>query len=562
MEREDPAAAGALIKFSPRREILMLPQELLAKILGSLNPFSISKARLACRAFRAASVQCLASLALSFFTDIMLRRGAHEAHMKQSVLASHLQVFTSISDLSLTIRLPSNAEVLQLPAALPLLCELDMSLVSHAEGTPCDCLSAYTPGLVAATRLSSLTLHINRGVKFPEGGIQLAAVLGACRYLEDLTLELRDGDDLLQLAEAVAQEAPRLRSLRTTGEPPPKEAALFWRTVLRSFPHLSRLQSLEGVVLDEWLDTAQVESLSQLLCFRSSCLNYGHLPGCVWELSGLTALQVLRLEGTFHTTNLVSLVKDMTKLRRLELALWDADVAEMDSLLAACPAITALELDIPFRGFRFPDIFARNGFSALRAPSITVFSNGHIACDIDGVLRFSSTLTGLSSLSADCDNRCCQKLLAYLPPMPALTHLRVKSIVRPSTRKLSRPSARFLAGLPRLRRLQLENVLDVERWDDDVKYLAALTELRVLVLKAGESAAECHDSISAVQFRPLTTLWQLDQVVASMPFLLPCCKELVQGLKTARRLKGLPPTDFMMLTSCCCSCDFCSASNS
>jgi hypothetical protein len=65
-----------------------------------------------------------------------------------------------------------------------------------------------------------------------------------------------------------------------------------------------------------------------------------------------------------------------------------------------------------------------------------------------------------------------------------------------------------LTGLPRLRDLYLHGVLDGKRWDDDVKYIVALTELNQL--KLCDCNARPLYKLSSAQLMPLTALRQLE----------------------------------------------------
>jgi hypothetical protein len=524
-------------RLSCRVGICKLPKDILANIMEYLDIYSLSAARLVCKAFRAASVPCIKSLSLKLFGPCCK---CLENKLRQYPLPQRLQAFPCVTALDLVIRLPINGEVLECSAALPLIRSLYVLLID-------DCLATYAPRLEEATGLTSLELHICKA------GSQVADALRACSNLQVLELGLRFEDPaaLQQLAKEVAPATSNLRKLSIGDEEQREAMAPFWKTLMRESPDMSRLQILDGLVLDEWEhDAAHVAAFSQLICLRAACPRGVWWTSEVTQLSRLTDLLVLGLDGQpICTSELYSeITATMTKLMRLELSCWDADVKEMDSLLASLPAITALTLGHPANSYNFPDAFLSNGFAGLRHLDITLYGGEQIACDIDGMLRLSSALTGLHKLVVASDNRSCQKLLAYLPRMPDLTSLLVSSDIRRSTRKLSRPTARFLEKLPSLRSLNLQNVLDVKRWDEDVKYVAALTNLRFLSLQGGQTEAEAAmERLTEEQVRPLMALWRLNSVLTTDPWNMSHCKELHQTLKSLRDLWGRPETQFTAL---------------
>eukprot|EP00884_Botryococcus_braunii_P008277 jgi/Botrbrau1/17450/Bobra.0054s0039.1 len=268
------------------------------------------------------------------------------------------------------------------------------------------------------------------------------------------------------------------------------------------------------------------------------------------ECRGLLALGILA--GPLISTADLPLVQEsMARIQKLDLLQWDANVASMDSVLTSLPRLTALVLRCttwPVDDYQFPEVFVHDGFSRLQYLCITLYHDSGHACEVDGVLRLSRALTGLRGFRVVCDNRICQKLLAYLPRMSKLKNLQVRSLVRPSTRKLSRPSAVFLTHLPQLTHLCLESVLDVKRWEDDVSYFAKLTDLCVLSLFEREvDAHAAWKPLTSAQTEPLTALWQLSKVVTSKPWVLSHCTDLIAGLDEARRKWGLPPTEFLVI---------------
>lgn len=108
--------------------------------------------------------------------------------------------------------------------------------------------------------------------------------------------------------------------------------------------------------------------------------------------------------------------------------------------------------------------------------------------------------------------------LACLPPMKFLTALRVLS-ANPFLPLSERPSSRFLEGLPRLQQLILQDVLDEERWDDAVVYIAALLQLTELRLLSTLSVQDRCWNLSNDQLRPSTQLIRLEVFEAEWPWL-------------------------------------------
>eukprot|EP00884_Botryococcus_braunii_P003622 jgi/Botrbrau1/13260/Bobra.0074s0008.1 len=106
----------------------------------------------------------------------------------------------------------------------------------------------------------------------------------------------------------------------------------------------------------------------------------------------------------------------------------------------------------------------------------------------------------------------------------------------------------FLMGLPRLRSLELQNVLDARRWQDDARYVAALTELTELVMYFfGCELEEDVSSFTLAQVQPLTTLTQLNSLRISEPWASGmACPEFQQALNGPRHQMGLPPVRLVL----------------
>jgi hypothetical protein len=158
----------------------------------------------------------------------------------------------------------------------------------------------------------------------------------------------------------------------------------------------------------------------------------------------------------------------------------------------------------------FPASFLPNGFVGLRHLSMVLKP-----VNPGDVCEFSTVLTGLESLEVLFETAICRDLfLTRLPPMhmPRLTELQMCALeVRPGS------SARFLAGLPQLRSLKLVGVLDVRHWDDDVKHIAALRELKQLTLQKSDQLDQEARTLASAQVKPLIALKQLQGLSVSPP---------------------------------------------
>lgn len=76
------------------------------------------------------------------------------------------------------------------------------------------------------------------------------------------------------------------------------------------------------------------------------------------------------------------------------------------------------------------------------------------------------------------------------------------------------PSLCFLAGMPRLRCLELIHLLNLQRWNVDVRYIVDRKELKHLSLACQYNwCTSCH-SLTSSQLLPLTALSRLEVVVA------------------------------------------------
>jgi hypothetical protein len=190
------------------------------------------------------------------------------------------------------------------------------------------------------------------------------------------------------------------------------------------------------------------------------------------------------------------------QLRQLKLGgqhtrcFWDSDFAELDSLLAELPALTYLAMP-PASGMPRcpPRGFLSNGFGGLRKLTLSFPQLPEPA------LQLATVLSELEALELAGD---CRSLLPHLPPMPRLTDLEVQHypnsyVPRPCV------SGNVLARFSNLQRLCVHFVLDGKQWDEDVRSLTVLTDLRALRIHT----SSCFRQVTNAQLMPLTVLKQL-----------------------------------------------------
>jgi hypothetical protein len=262
-------------------------------------------------------------------------------------------------------------------------------------------------------------------------------------------------------------------------------------------------------------------------------------------LSQLTALQELKVAKfrTLCVVNFLSVVSPMVGLRELALnpyvTNWDLDLAKLDLLLAALPAVTCLVLqgvrgmphlppgcDMPLKPWktRPPRVFVSNGFAGLRKLCLSLRGSP------EHMERLATVLPELEALTFVGD---CQSLLSNLPPMPRLTELTaVHYDMAPYV------SGNVLARLQSLQQLRLHTVLDDRQWNEDVKSLAVLTSLKVLSIE-GHSHNDCRWHVTIEELMPLTALkhlrfLELGPVSASEA----CVSEFWEAMKAIRHDMG------------------------
>jgi hypothetical protein len=482
---------------------------------------ALKTARLVCRAFRTASISIITYLSYDSRTA---RRS-----IEPLILAHDVHGFTSVSKLDLHLSLPQCTAMLKFPPVFSALCTLHL-VKGREEPSPALSLAALAPLLAAATQLTTLWVEGSL-LDQPDSGFQLAYALGACCGIQELRLGKYTGD----VAQAVLQVST-LRTLRCDRDED-------WAGTISS---LTGLHSL-GVVLAETDEDIQtIAVLTQLthldLDFDSDTVDR------VTELSSLASLRVLCSDNPICMEEVVEIIQPMAELRELTIFLIWPDLGALDSLLASRPLISSLRLtgatwtsrdaydiiDYANRLPPFPDSFLPNGFAGLRHLSMVLKP-----VNPGDVCEFSTVLTGLESLEVFFETAICRDLfLSRLRTMPRLTELQVCALeVRPGSQ------ARFLAGLPLLRSLKLVGVLDVRHWDDDVKHITALSELKQLTLESTYFDRYTTDVTSA-QVKPLKALKQLECLSVSPPWAEAVgALDFQEALQAVRHDMGFPPTD-------------------
>jgi hypothetical protein len=180
-------------------------------------------------------------------------------------------------------------------------------------------------------------------------------------------------------------------------------------------------------------------------------------------------------------------------------ASWDSDFAELDSILAALPALTCLTLpDADGMPQEPPGGYLSNGFAGLHKLSLSLPPEFP-----EVLLHLRTVLTKLEELRVYGN---CHLLLSRLDPVPHLTKLEAGRRANGVTLYVS---GNVLARFQSLQQLHLSSVLDVTCWDEDMRSLTVLTDLRVLVIDRGNTLWE----VTSRELMPLTAfkrLWNLE----------------------------------------------------
>eukprot|EP00884_Botryococcus_braunii_P001704 jgi/Botrbrau1/11534/Bobra.0393s0013.1 len=503
------------------KNLLDLPEKLLVKVLAWLDGTTLKTARLVCRRFRAASIPSISGI------SVICRDDTNPGTFDR------LQGFTSLENLVLRISLPRDWPLLQCPRVISKLRKLDLFGVWDEGPAAPGLLVDLAQTLAPATRLTALALR---------WGQQLAHVLGACPSVQKL--EIRLGNYMLQDQEGFAQavlEPPNLAAFCASS------INIGWRGLLPSISQLTRLQALEHVPLMRKADIEALAVLTQLT--RLSIVQwYDHWLEMTL-LSSLSLLQSFSYYGEMDMTTLRELVEPMRQLQELNLKLTvpllEFHCENLDSLLASLSRLTQLALTdsaglrpVPRAPVpkRVGANFALRGIAGLRALHYTLPEVGQ-----EDMAVLIAALTGLHRLEVTCDTRTCRQLALHLHSMPCLTELVLKAHAYFHPGWWSYTSGRILVGLTRLRHLCLWDVLNPMSWDDDVAYIAALTDLRSL-----EIHCEVHGNyqLTAAQFLPLTVLRQLELLNTSRRWGASIAEpEFRDAQRESRAKMGLPVTD-------------------
>jgi hypothetical protein len=369
----------------------------------------------------------------------------------------------------------------------------------------------------------------------------LPGTIRACRHLQELILwfpRAATAEVERDLADAVLEISP----LRTFEMKTSRPSDIFWHRIMRGLARLQlpTLRSLAGVWVDEEVEPTLVGALSQL-----TYLGWDLTPG--WLLPHLTRLSALRaLHGVSHDGGFAVFegVRPLVQLQ--ELRILDEhegtrafSIELVTQILAALPALTKLGVYVSAPTMPpIPHALVTDGFARLRSLSIVL--GGDV--EPDQLEAVAGRLSGLKSLTVLGGVRLCAKFLSCLPPMPQLTELSASGLEEGDISEVVCAPGRFLAGLPRLRRLQLSHVLDVFSWDEDARYIAELTDLRKAFIWQ-----RCHvhfnHLVKAFKLQPPVPLWQLqDWVCLSCPCSTSSARSpfLCEARKDLRHAMGLP----------------------
>eukprot|EP00884_Botryococcus_braunii_P007314 jgi/Botrbrau1/16584/Bobra.0068s0015.1 len=516
-----------------RRGIEALPQDLLVKILASLERRGLRTARLVCRAFRAASIPCVTCLTYDCDTEM--------DEIVWDPLLYCLQVFTCVIDLVLYGSPEGVVDMLREPGVLPRLRTLKL-FGEHewekdgAASSICD----LVPLLPGATRLTSLKV-LPCLITSVKAAAHLARALAACPALEQLHIGSRYiAPDVFGCA--ALRQVLGNRSLRGFDYVEFYDNDWLWTCMMADLARLTHLQALEEVPLRSRADCEALAAHTQLSRLAVSVPDDASVLLAL--LSCLTALQVLRLKvENLSPREVGELVAPMASLHTLcvDCEVIDPDLSQLDAVVATLPALTELSgLSVHAAASTIlPEGPRPNGFAGLRRLSLCLRD------DAGEWGNFSAALAGLEFLELTCTSVTLHKVARQLPPMPHVTELKITALLPES---LGYPSARFLAEMPRLRCLDLRNVLDPSRWDEEVRYIAALTELRELGICSDLwwHEATRFASLRWTQVQPLTALRQLDVIKVTRPWEGAIqTLEFGNGMEQVRWEMGLPSTKIL-----------------
>jgi hypothetical protein len=468
---------------------------MLTKILACLDLSTLRMSRLVCRAFRNASIHHITRLWCNYLMDNV------PVLLTPARLAHGLSVFSVITELHLLFSLPRDASTLVFPAVLSRLHSLTLGPVGEEQAVSCS-WEAIVPRLAGSTLLTSLTF-ISPNVQIY--GFKFADSLRAFTALEDLELRAIPAGDEEELGEAVS-ELPRLRTLRIL-----VRDDRFMDTVVRNASRMTRLQALEWCEEPRSGQWEHLALLTQLTFLSMSFWANSPLDLTLTPLSRLTSIQVLRLpKRGISMDQLHQVVSPMTRLQELQCSAFEAQ--GLDPLLASLPMMTKLDLRKPF--FYAAHRPLPNGFASLHAVSLDLFPQWREQGMPSDVVQLAEAFTGLESLKLTCIGSVAHAFLSHLPCLRNLTEL---EYCRNEYYGLAAPayvSLGLLAELQHLKRLSLVDALDCLVWNDEVRYLAALTGLTDLCIRQCPPA----QPLTSAQVQPLTTLTRLEQLFSCKPW--------------------------------------------
>lgn len=145
--------------------------------------------------------------------------------------------------------------------------------------------------------------------------------------------------------------------------------APFWETLLNISSGKTRLQSVEGVLMNgSGVGIQQLATLTGLTRLGARAYGREDWPMGTRELSRLSALQELDLPGSPLPSNELQVqLRPMTQLLRLRVFQLEGDVVDWSSLLASLPAVTALDIESCPNPVQNPAGFNHNTCANLRS---------------------------------------------------------------------------------------------------------------------------------------------------------------------------------------------------
>jgi hypothetical protein len=524
--------------MDPEEQQLPFPSDVLVVLLEKMDKTTLKTARLVCKAFRRGSITCIKSLVFNL--------GEHPtAH---STVVRRLKVFSFVTHLEISEDIGNVQALMTLPAVSSILCRLRVSSLPNASPIR-TYLEALAPAFRAATRLTALELHIS-SLWF----LQEARVLSDCNSLQEVSLlggrELWNPPNVnkYDLAEAILS-LPSLNTICSSFD-----NYLWWEPLLERAVQKTQLQSLRGVACF-FEDVFQ----SLVLLTRLNCLELCivRLDSYHSQLSKLSSLRVFRLllVDSIRISSLEEVVQNMPDLRELALRTRKlyGDVARLDSTLATLPKLTGITI-CPFTpDCEWPASLRRGGFARVRDLSMPLVVEVPAPLQAGRSMRLEGLeelLTGRGGAGRGrvgrggtglCYRRATTRGLPNLPMMPYLTKFCAKATLNAPKIHVS---ARFLKRFPILQHLELEapGVLALEQWNEDVKYIAALTNLTALMISHEQASSTSDIPLTFEMVRPLTTLRLLKSIKAQGPLAHAIgSREFREAMESLRHVMGLPP---------------------